>query len=99
MATHRTVNDQYSKPSKYRSLVPLGGAGVIMIVLAACRRERSKGLASCSAGAHVIHGTSRGRERNTITGRTPSVMMRGVELQACRRSRVRPRIRYGSASD
>jgi hypothetical protein len=33
MATHRTVNDQDSKPSKYRSLVPLGGAGVIMIVL------------------------------------------------------------------
>src|SRR6266481_3815113 len=25
--------------------------------LAACRRERSKGLASCSASAHVIHGT------------------------------------------
>jgi len=45
-------------------------------MLAACRRERSKGLASCSASAHVIHGTSRGRERNTITGRTPSVMMR-----------------------
>jgi NADPH:quinone reductase len=43
--------------------------------LAACRRERSKGLASCSASAHVIHGT---RRRNTITGRTPSVMMRPV---------------------
>ncbi len=44
--------------------------------LAACRRERSRGLASCSASSHVIHGTSRGRERNTITCRTPSVMMR-----------------------
>ena len=33
MATRRTVNDSNSKPSPYRSLVPLGGAGVIMIVL------------------------------------------------------------------
>src|SRR6266852_4914305 len=28
-----TVNDPNSKPSPYRSLVPLGGAGVIMLVL------------------------------------------------------------------
>src|ERR1700693_229672 len=46
--------------------------------LAACRREGSRGLASGTASAHVIDGTRRGRERNTVPGRTPSVMMRSV---------------------
>ena len=65
--------------------------------LAACRRERSRDVASYKASAHVIEGTRRERERSAITGRTASVMMRGVGLEACCRSRVRPRRGYGSA--
>ena len=72
---------------------------VVLHRLAACRRERSRGLASCSASAQVIHGTSRSERtecdhrQNTVGDDAPS------GLQACRCSRVRPRIRYGSASD
>ncbi len=68
-----------------------------MIDLAACRRERIRGLASGTASAYVVDGTRSGRERNTITGRTSSVMMREVGLEACHRSQIRPRIQDGSA--
>src|SRR5450755_3677092 len=51
-------------------------AAIMIDALAACRRERSRDLASCSASAHVTHGTRRGKERNMVTGRTRSVIMR-----------------------
>ena len=47
-------------------------------VLAACRRERSKGLASCTASAHVIHGTNRSERterdhrQNTVDDDAPN---------------------------
>lgn len=67
--------------------------------LAACRRERSRDLGSCYVSAHVIHGTRRSEgmegdhRQNSVGDDAPS------GLEACRHSRVRPRIRYGSASD
>src|SRR5258706_4417149 len=60
--------------------------------LAACRRERSRGLAS----AHVIDGT-RMEERTERDQRQNSVGDDASSgLEACYRSRVRPRIGDGS---
>jgi len=65
-----------------------------LTALAACRRERSRDVASYKASAHVIEGTrrearaERDHRQNSVGDDAP---------QVCSRSRVRPRRGYGSA--
>src|SRR5258708_25565162 len=76
---------------------PLLAIGILVIsALAACRRERSSGHASCSNSARILHGT--GRSDSTEPTRRQNTVSDAVlfGLEGCCRPCATPKIRYGS---